>query len=554
MADEKTGGQLVAECLAREGTKHIFCVPGESYLGVLDAILDHPQMTLVSTRHEGGAAFMAEAYAKSTGMVGVCMATRAVGAANLSVGLHTARQDSTPVVALIGQVERSFAEREAFQEVSLVEWFRPLCKWAVEIRDVHRIPELLQRAFTVAQSGRPGPVVVALPHDLVEEAANVAPVQDRGQVHRPSPEREAVTSVHHSLRGAKNPVIIVGGGVLRAHASPLVEQIASLYQVPVVTAFRRFDAFSNEHPCYAGWLGFGPASHVVDALKSADYVLTVGTRLSQVTSQDYNLLGENTHLTAVDIDSLSLGSGYVSAQVIQSDAGQFLSTLVDVAKNEGVSAAEWPGRTSELNRLHEAYLQFSTPRTPFIEKLGTVDLDAMMADFSRIVPKDTILTSDAGNFFGWVARFYRFTLPGTYYGPTSGAMGYGLPAAIGVKLAYPKRPVVAFAGDGGFMMTVNELETACRVGANIVCIVVNNGLYGTIRAHQERHFPGRVVGTELGNPSFALLANAFGGRGFQVTKNTDFAPALTEALRHDGFCVIEVKSDTEILSVSTRRP
>lgn len=566
----QTGSQLVAAAIAREGVGHVFCVPGESYLGVMDAILDYPEIQLISNRQESGAAFMAEAYAKATRRVGVCMATRGVGAANLAIGLHTARQDSTPVVAFLGQVEQKFKEREAFQEVALDEWFRPLCKWAVEIRDVDRIPELVQRAFAVAQSGRPGPVVVALPHDIVHRRVDYPIWQPtRGTTQLPGPSPAAIEDVHNALMAAQRPVLIVGGGVLRSGATAAAIRVAERYQLPVVTAFRRFDAFPNNHPCYAGWLGFGPDSALLQAIRDADVVLTVGTRLSQVTSQDYTLISGQTVVKAVDVDVLALGSGHIQADLIQSDArlffealGAYQSAPIDVessqrADKDSMATATTPEhakRRGRVTALHQGYRAHSTPPAP-VESTpasGFVNLDLLIEDFNRMVSDEAIITTDAGNFHGWLGRFRRFRVPGTYIGPTSGAMGYGLPAAIAAKFAYPDKTVVSFSGDGGFMMTLFELETANRYQLPIVSIVVNNYLYGTIRAHQEREFPGRVSGTELGNPSFAAIATAFGGYGVRITRNEEFVPALQTALAEHRFSVIEVMTDPQILSVAQR--
>lgn len=543
-----TGSQLVAAAIADEGIQHVFCVPGESYLGVLDAMLDHPEIQVISNRQESGAAFMAEAYAKATGRVGVCMATRGVGASNLSIGLHTARQDSTPVVAFLGQVEQKFKEREAFQEVALDEWFRPICKWAVEIRDVDRIPELVQRAFAVAQSGRPGPVVVSLPHDIIHQAMNHSVHQStRGTTQLPGPSPAALDDIDQALVTARRPILIVGGGVLRSGATDAAVSVAERYQLPVVTAFRRFDAFPNEHACYAGWLGLGPDAKLLQAIRDADLVLAVGTRLSQVTSQDYTLIAPGTVVKAVDIDVLALGSGHIQADVIQADARLFFEALLarHTALPEVASA-----RQDRVATLHQAYLSYSTPRTRATAASDFVDLDRLMADFNRMVPGDAVITTDAGNFHGWLGRFRRFSLPGTYIGPTSGAMGYGLPAAVAAKLAHPDKTVISFSGDGGFMMTLFELETACRYQVPIVSIVVNNHLYGTIRAHQEREFPGRVMATTLGNPSFATIAQGFGGYGVRVTRNEDFRPALQTALAEQRFSVIEVMTNPDVLSVS----
>jgi acetolactate synthase-1/2/3 large subunit len=555
-----SGGQMVVQVLEQEGVKRVFCVPGESYLSVLDALYEHPQIRLISNRHEGGASFMAEAYAKASGEVGVCMATRAVGASNLAIGLHTAHQDSTPLVALIGQVESGFAGREAFQEVDLAAFFSHLCKWTVEIRDVKRIPELLHRAFHIARSGRPGPVVVALPHDLSEDVSVVSDVTrinfgaPIATPRPPRPAKAAIERVLAEIQSAEQPVVICGAGVLQTGATRDLVRFAGSCALPVVTAFRRFDAFPNSHPCYAGWLGFGPSRTLLEYIRGADLVIALGTRFSQVSTQDYRLLGPDARLVHVDVNPNTFGQVYTPTLPIVADVKAFLEDILvrmeSVTLEEGI---RWDTETRReiVQRLHRDYLEFSTP--PEDHSQEYVDLDGMMADFRRIVPKDAVITSDAGNFFGWVCRYWRFEKPGTYIGPTSGAMGYGLPAAIGAKLAHPDRLVINFAGDGGFMMTIQELETAVRYQVPVVNVVVNNNLYGTIRAHQEKHYPKRVVGTDLTNPNFAELAKLFGGYGEQVRRNADFVPALERAI-HSGLpAVVEVCSDPRVLSATDNK-
>ncbi|QSO53930.1 acetolactate synthase [Alicyclobacillus curvatus] len=548
MSEPMTGGRLVTLCLSREHVKHVFCVPGESYLEVLDGLYDFPEMQLISARHESGAAFMAEAYAKASGQVGVCMATRAVGLSNLSIGLHTARQDSTPVVALVGHVPQPHQEREAFQEVPLAEWFRPVCKWTVEIREVDRIPELIHRAFYVARSGRPGPVLVVLPQDVLEAQSTNTYVITPYHASAMQPDAAAVEAVHSALSAAKRPMLIVGGGVSRSGATDSVLQVANRYAMPVVTAFRRFDAIPNSADHYAGWLGFGPHRTLLEELRHADVVLTVGTRLSQITTQDYSLPSRETKVFVVDVDPLSGVTAHPPELTITSDADAFCRQLLVSRPEDNLSHAVRELRQDRVHQLHRAYLQFSDARQ--LDSPKYVNLEGMMYDFVRTVPADTLITSDAGNFFGWLARYYRFEMAGTYVGPTSGAMGYALPAAIGAKLARPAQTVVAFAGDGGFMMTMSEMATAMMYGVKVIAIVINNNCYGTIRAHQERRHKGRPLGTDLWNPSFSDLARSFGGFGVTVKTNAAFVPALESALQTEKFAVIEVLSDPSILSVS----
>ncbi|SNT51989.1 acetolactate synthase-1/2/3 large subunit [Bacillus sp. OK838] len=536
-----SGGKAVVEVMMKEGVKKAFCVPGESYLGVMDAIFEQPEIELISARHEGGASFMAEGYAKSSGEVGVCMATRGVGATNLAIGIHTASQDSTPLVALIGQVERPFKEKEAFQEVNLTGFFSHICKWTVEIDRVERIPELLHRAFHIARSGRPGPVLVALPHDMLEDEAEMIRYPSYRSL-PPQSHMEDVKKIVETVQKAERPVLIAGGGVIRAQATPLLVQFAEAVQIPVVTAFRRYDAFPNLHPCYAGWLGFGTPKFLLDAIRDADVVVALGTRFSQVGTQDYTLLSESTKLIHVDISPDIFGKVYAPSLAIEADAKAFLQQALQATSSQPVVSSN-----KRVKELHDEYIEFSEVKADYSEDY--VDMDGLMYDIVSLLPKDTIITNDAGNFFGWLSRYYRFEHENTYIGPTSGAMGYGLPAAIGAKLAQTQKTVVSFSGDGGFMMTLQEIETAVRYDIPIISIIVNNNMYGTIRTHQEMHFPNRVIGTDLSNPNFAELARLFGAHGEKVEKNIDFVPALQRAIASGLPAVIEVVTNPEILSV-----
>lgn len=539
------GGQCVVEVLRKEGVKKVFGVPGESYLSVLDALYDRFDMEFITTRQEGGASFMAEAYAKASGNVGVCMATRGPGATNLSIGIHTARQDSTPLVALIGQVERPFRDREAFQEVDFVPFFSHLCKWSVEIDRAERIPELLHRAFHIARSGRPGPVLVSLPEDMLEDTTEKA-THTAYRVSSSPPNYDAVKQAIKELNEAERPIIIAGGGVTLSKAQPELIQIAEKLQIPVITAFRRFTAFPNSHPNYAGALGFGAPTYLLDYMKTCDLVLALGTRFSQPSTNDYTLLNEVTSLIHVDISSNILGKVYTPTVPIVSDIKEFAKELLNVMEPK-----ENQKRSDNLKEINKKYIAFSTTKQEYSDDY--VDMDGMMHDLIQVLPKDSIITNDAGNFFTWLSRYYRFDHSDTYIGPTSGAMGYGLPAAIGAKLAHPNRQVISMSGDGGFMMTMQEFETAVRYDIPILVIVVNNQIYGTIRAHQERKYPGRVIGTELTSPNFARVAENFGGHGERVEKNGDFIPAMERALKSRKPALVEIITDPEILSANQVR-
>ncbi|HLR71848.1 MAG TPA: thiamine pyrophosphate-dependent enzyme [Pseudogracilibacillus sp.] len=536
-----SGGHAVVRVLEAEGVKRAFCVPGESYLGVIDGLYNHPSIQLISTRHEGGASFMAEAYAKASGDVGVCMATRGPGATNLSIGLHTAMQDSTPVVALIGQVERPFIGKEAFQEVDFEAYFSHLCKWSVEIDDVERIPEILHRAFYEARSGRPGPVVVSLPHDMLEDITTYIDSKPI-RFNRPIADIQTVEKVINEINKAKNPFVIAGGGIISAKAQPELEAFVEKLNLPVASAFRRFNVLSNHHQNYAGWLGFGLNKKLVEAIQSSDLIIALGTRLSQVSTQDYTVLGDDPRIIQIDISESSIGKSYDVELGVVSDAKGFLQTALSVIKeNENTK------RQEEVHRYNDAYVKHSTPPG---SKGDTqyAEMNSVMQDIMSAVPENSILTSDAGNFYGWLARYFRFTDSKRYIGPTSGAMGYGLPGALGAKVALPEHTVISFSGDGGFMMTIQELETAVREGINVISIVVNNNMFGTIRAHQENHFPGRVVATPLTNPRFSEVAKLYGCNGATVTNNEDFLPVFHEALHSDKPYVIEIVTDPNILS------
>jgi len=541
---EKHGGQAIVEVMKKEGVKNIFGVPGESYLNVLDAIYEDPTLRFISARQEGGASFMAEAYAKTTGEVGVCTATRGPGATNLSVGLHTAFQDSTPVVALIGQVEKKFKDREAFQEVKFSSFFSHLCKWAVEINDAKRIPELLHRAFHVARSGRPGPVVVSLPEDMQDEIVSDS-IYGPIRVEPNRPNKNSVKRVAEELKQAKRPVIIAGGGVILSKATPNLIRLSEKLNIPVSTAFRRFHAFPNTHSNYIGALGLGARKGLLEYIQKSDFILALGTKFSQMTTDDYTLIHNQSKLIHVDISSNSIGKVYKPYLSIVSDVNEFLNDL-----NEETISDEQSDRIKLLEEANSQYTEFSTPQEVKDKKDGFADLKNIILDLQTHLPDNAIITSDAGNFFSWISRYYRYGKDEIYLGPTSGAMGYGMPSAIGAKIAEPDKKVVSISGDGGFMMTVQEFETAVRYNIPIISLVMNNNKYGTIRAHQENKFPERVIGTNLTNPNFAELARNFGGYGIKVDNNEQFLYALSEAMNNDKPTIIEIAINPEILSAN----
>ncbi|MGM8215248.1 thiamine pyrophosphate-dependent enzyme [Bacillaceae bacterium W0354] len=532
-----TGGQGIVESLKREGVEKVFTVPGESFLPVLDALYGVDSIELISTRHEGGAAFMAEGYAKASGKPGVVMATRGVGASNLSIGVHTAYQDSTPMVVLLGQVHSKVRGREGFQEVDLDQFFKHIAKWTFEIKDSERVPEIMQRAFRIAQSGRPGPVVISLPEDMLKNKSEMTfgPPFHKS---RPRPGEFELQAIKNCLQEAKRPLIIAGGGVKLAHAEKALQDFAEKNDIPVMCAFRRHDVFPHSNKQFCGHLGLGTNPNVKQTVKEADVILAIGTRFSEVTTQDYSIIDSEQKLIHIDVEADEIGKIYSPHIGVQADAHEALHAL-----NELDLHSSWSAWAEERRQVYEGIV--SKP----VENHDPINRH-IIALMEKHLPKDAIITNDAGNFAGWLHAFYPFNERNTYVGPTSGAMGYGLPAAIGAKLAEPHRTVVSLSGDGGFMMTVQELETAARYGIPTISIVFNNQMYGTIRMHQEVHFPNRVIGTGLGDVRFADLAKTLGANGFFVNDIQSFEYALLEALKSERPAVIEVMTNPEQISVS----
>lgn len=538
MKVKMSAAKAIVECIRREGIDKVFCVPGESYLPLLDALYDESSIELISARHEGGASFMAEGYAKASLKPGVVLATRGVGAANLSIGVHTAYQDSTPMVVFLGQVHSKFRGREGFQEVDLDQFFKPITKWTVEVTDPERMPELVGRAFRIARSGRPGPVVVSLPEDVL-------PAQGEMQfgpeitIPRPAPAQDEVSLVEKVLRQAEKPLIIAGGGVKLSQAEEELLVFAEQYEIPVIAAFRRHDVFPNHHPLYAGHLGLGTSKEVLESVTQADVILAFGTRLSEVTTQDYTLLSSEQKLIHVDIEQEVIGKVYPPDLAIVADMRESLKAFreMSILSSWGNWASESNHRFRESSRLE-------------VKDDDVINKHIIRAMVDRL-PSDTIITNDAGNFAGWLHGLYPFTEKNSYVGPTSGAMGYGLPAAIGAKTALPNRTVVSLSGDGGFMMTFQELETAVREKIPVIALVFNNCSYGTIRMHQEIHYPERVIGTDLGKVSFSALAKGVGAVGYTVYTINEFNHALNLAIEHNTPTVIEIMTEVENISVSS---
>jgi acetolactate synthase-1/2/3 large subunit len=540
-----SGGQLVVGCLKAHRVEMAFSVAGESYLEILDALYDAPEIHLVTCRQEGGAAFMAEAYGKLTGTPGVLLVTRGPGACNASIGIHTAFQDSTPMIVLVGQVARHQIDREAFQEVDFRKMYAPLAKWVTQIDLAERIPELLSQAFQVATSGRPGPVVVALPEDMLRDMAQVAPVGPYRAV-RAHPGATDLAELRRLLAAAERPLVLVGGSGWSDAACADIARFLAANNLPACCSFRRQDIVDNRLGNYLGDLGTGAAPSLVARVKAADLVLAIGARIGEITSQSYTLMGiPDPGKTLVHIHPAAeeLGRVFRPTLAIQSGMPEIAAA---VAALEPISNPRWAEWRRGARADYEAGLQPTK-----LTDSPALDLGRIMTWLRERLPDDAIITSDAGNFSGWPNRFLQYRRPGRQLGPTSGAMGYGVPAAVAAKLARPNSIVVGFVGDGGFLMTGQELATSLAEGPGPIVLVFNNAMYGTIRMHQERRFPGRVSGTNLKNPDFTALARAYGAFSAQIARTEEFAPAFEEAVAARRAAVIELLMDPEIITTRT---
>ena len=535
----RPGGRLLVDQLVLHGADLAFGVPGESYLAVLDALHDAP-IRFIACRHEVGAANMADAYGKLTGRPGICMVTRGPGATHAAGGVHTAYQDSTPLILLIGQVSRAMIEREAFQEIDYRHMFGPMAKWVAQIDDADRIPELVSRAFHVATSGRPGPVVLALPEDMLVEASAAADAAPYA-VSRVHPAPADLERARAMLAAAERPLVVVGGAPWSAAAHAALTAWCSSSNLPVAAGWRCQDYVDNTAASYAGHLGLGPDPLLAQRVRAADVLLVIGDRLSEITTSGYTLLdvpNPQQALIHVSADPDELGRVYAPALAVAASPDSFALAL------SALPVLESAGLEAGMREAHDEYRENLAHRAA----PGDLDMGDVMAVLRERLPADAVLANGAGNFSVWAHRFYEFRRYGTQLAPTSGAMGYGVPAAVTAKLLDPKRLVVAMAGDGDFLMTGQELATAVQFGAAIVVLVVNNGMYGTIRMHQERHYPGRVSGTDLVNPDFAALARAFGAHGAVVERTEEFTDALETALTCGGPALIELRVDPEALT------
>jgi acetolactate synthase-1/2/3 large subunit len=520
------GGHILADALAHQGVDTIFGVPGESYLAVLDGLYRHQdQIRFVICRQEGGAAFMADAYAKLTGKPGVVMVTRGPGATNASIGVHAARQDSVPMIVLIGQVGSDFIDREAFQEIDYRRMFGQMAKWVAQIDRADRIPEYLAHAFQVATSGRMGPVVLALPEDMLTTAASVTHPPHHRPV-RASPSPAQIDSIRSMLSSAQRPLLMLGGTGWTAEACSDLTAFAEANALPVTCAFRYQDLFDNRHPQYIGDVGIGINPKLAARVREADLIIAIGPRLGEMTTSGYSLLKTPCpaqRLIHIHGGMEELGSVYCADLMVASGMPEIAAALRAIR----VDASAW---RDQLPQARADYLSWQK-RPPLYDGIEpALDLWEVMQTLSRVAPADSIITNGAGNFATWAHRFWPYAGLRTQLASTSGAMGYGVPAAVAASVCAPSRTTICVAGDGDFLMTGQELATAVQYGGAPLVVVFNNGMYGTIRMHQEREYPSREHGTRLVNPDFARYAQAFGGFGAQVSKTAEFEPALREAL------------------------
>ncbi len=536
----RTGGQILADQLLLQGSELAFCVPGESYLALLDGLYGHRErFRIVNCRHEGAAANAADAYGKLTGRPGVCMVTRGPGATHAAVGVHTAMQDSTPLLLLVGQVARHERGREAFQELDYEAVFGPMAKWAHELTDAASIPEVLARAYSVATSGRPGPVVIALPEDVLAEQAEV-PDGAPHVAYQTGPDHGQLRQLEQRLEAAERPFVLVGGGPWDAEACERFTAWALASGLPVAATFRRQDLVDNTSPCYVGDVGIGVNPRLAQRVRDCDLLIVIGARLTEIETQGYTLPSPPPHtpqpLVHVHPDADELGRVYVPDLSILGGVRELAAAL------RPVDGGRWAAWTAAARADYEAHLRHAPAPG------AGVDMGDVVAHLRGALPPDAVLTNGAGNFSGWLARFYQWRRFGTQLAPQSGAMGYGVPAAIAAQVLHPERLVVALAGDGDFEMYEAELATAMQEGLPIVVIVVNNSTYGTIRMHQERRYPERVIATDLRNPDFVALARAHGAHGERVLDAADFPAALTRAREAGGPALIELVTDPEALT------
>jgi acetolactate synthase-1/2/3 large subunit len=534
---QRHGGKILSDQLKKLGVRRVFSVPGESFLAALDGLYDSGIANIVC-RQEGGAAMMAEAYGKMTGQPGVCFVTRGPGATNASAGIHIAMQDSTPMVLFVGQIDNRHTDRETFQEVDYKAMFGPIAKWVAQIDHTDRLPEYIGRAFRVAMSGRPGPVVLALPENMLSDHADVPDIRmsDTYPTEMPADAKHAIL---HALGQAERPLVVVGGPHWSAQAQTDLQAFAKQHHLPVAVSFRRQDYIDNNHGCYAGDLNVGINPRLAARVREADLLLLIGTRFGDIETQGYTLVdpaAPQKTIIHIHADADEIGRVYAPDIGVVATAPAALRALVAASP-----VGDWSSWTAAARADYDAWI---SPQ----ESPGALKQEQVIKWLSDHLPEDAILTNGAGNYAAWLHRYFVYKTHGTQLAPTSGSMGYGFPAAISASLEYPDRTVVCLAGDGCFQMTCNELSTAAQHGATPIVVVMDNGRYGTIRMHQEKHYPGRVSGTMLANPDFAALARAYGGYGETVTTSADFVAAFGRAQAAGTFAIIACKVGEEALS------
>ena len=539
----RSGGEILVDQLIVQGVTNAFCVPGESYLAVLDALyLKRKDISLYVARQDGGAAFMAEAYGKATGEVGICFVTRGPGATNASIGVHTAFQDSTPMILFVGQVGGDMVDREAFQEIDYRRMFGQMTKWVAQIDRVERIPEYVARAFQVASSGRPGPVVLALPEDMLVEKVRIEDSERAKRVtHQPS--MQNMQEVRSLLELSERPLVILGGGGWSESARRQIEMFAEKNHLPVGCSFRRQDLFDNRHPNYIGDIGIGINPKLASIVKESDLLLVVGARLGEMTTGGYALIEAPTpkqKLIHIHPGIEELGRVFQASVMINSNIEEAAEALNLLEPSESVST-DW------LNKANKTYIENIIPQP----STGDVDLSELMIAMRELLPRDTVMTNGAGNFSGWIHRYWQYEDFRSQIAPTNGAMGYGVPAGVAAKIACPDKLVVSVSGDGCFLMNGQEIATAIQYNLKILFIVFDNGMYGTIRMHQERDYPSHVYGTALKNPDFAALAKAYGLHAETVTSTRDIRGAIKRCIDQNSASLIHIKVDPEAITTRT---
>ncbi|MFC7474785.1 thiamine pyrophosphate-dependent enzyme [Dankookia sp. GCM10030260] len=536
--EARLGGHILADALVAQGVTHAFCVPGESYLDLLDGLYaQRNRIELITCRFEAGAVHMAEAYGKLTGKPGVAIVTRGPGACHAAIGVHVAFQDSTPLVLLVGQIPFEETDRESFQEVDYRKMFAPLAKWVTQIDDAARIPELMAHAFDVATSGRPGPVVVAISEEMQKVMAAV-PDLPPAQVLPAHPAPEALPRMMAMLAKAERPLVVLGSGAgWTAQGRADIKEFLVANDLPVAVSFRRMGLFDGTHPNYVGDLGVGADAALAKAAKDSDLFIAIGSRIGETVSQGYTLFDMAGAKPIIHVypDQAEIGRVYRPALGITADLNGFAAAAKATTP---IAKPGWSGWRAQLRAAREAQAQ-----PPAYD--GPLNLAVALQELEKILPPDTIFTTDAGNFATWPQRFMHVSEGQDFLGPTNGAMGYSVPAAIGAKITFPNRTVVGFVGDGGFLMTGQEIATAFHHKVNPIILVFNNGMYGTIRMHQERHYPARVSGTEITNPDFARFIESFGGHGETVEATDQLVPAFKRALASGRPAVIEVRTNPE---------